>query len=311
MENYLRYLSNVVIASHDGHLQPVYGISLDKNLSERESSTMSGYRGLRPVRVGNQAHEHVQHDVYGNIILAASQAFFDRRLIRPATVSDFRRLERVGEQACKVYATPDAGMWEFRTRARIHTSSALLCWAACNRLARIAAHCDLDARAMVWHERADIIRQEIETKAWNEQLGTYTESFGGSDVEAGLLLMAEVGFHGATHSRMTGTIRAIESHLRREAFILRYASADDFGVPQTAFNACTFWYIDVLARAGRIREARDLFEQMLACRNSVGLLSEDTDPVSRELWGNYPQTYSLAGVINVAMRLTRRWDEVV
>ncbi|HEU4517616.1 MAG TPA: glycoside hydrolase family 15 protein, partial [Steroidobacteraceae bacterium] len=127
MEHYLRYLTNVVGQATDGHLQPVYGIALETSLVEHEVPTLSGYRGMGPVRVGNQAFEHLQHDVYGNVVLATAQSFFDRRLLRPATDHDFLRLERVGEQAYRVYATPDASMWELRTRERVHTSSALMC----------------------------------------------------------------------------------------------------------------------------------------------------------------------------------------
>ncbi|HEU5468631.1 MAG TPA: glycoside hydrolase family 15 protein, partial [Steroidobacteraceae bacterium] len=127
MEHYLRYLGNIVGQATDGHLQPVYGIALERRLEEREVATLAGYRGMGPVRVGNQAYEHLQHDVYGNVVLATSQAFFDRRLLRPATMQDFTRLERVGEQAYRVHATPDASMWELRTRERVHTSSALMC----------------------------------------------------------------------------------------------------------------------------------------------------------------------------------------
>jgi len=311
MEHYLRYLTNIVGQAPDGHLQPVYGIALERRLEERAITTLAGYRGMGPVRIGNQAHEHLQHDVYGNVVLATSQSFFDRRLLRPATMQDFVRLERVGEQAYQVYATPDASMWELRTRERVHTSSALMCWAACDRLARIAAHRQLPARARVWQDRAAEMRRVIEERAWDGGRGSFMDSFGGSDVEAGLLLAAEVGFLAADDPRFIGTMREIERRLRRGAYLFRYAAADDFGVPSTAFNICTFWYIDALARTGRSDEARELFEHMLARRNHVGLLSEDMGPESGEHWGNYPQTYSLVGIINAAMRLSAGWEDVV
>jgi GH15 family glucan-1,4-alpha-glucosidase len=311
MEHYLRYLGNIVSSAQDGHLQPVYGLALERRLVERETDTLAGYRGMAPVRVGNQAFEHLQHDVYGNVILASTQAFFDRRLLRPQGLADFERLERVGERAYQVYATPDASMWELRTRARIHTSSALMCWAACDRLARIAAHLGLQQREQLWHARAAEIRGAIEQRAWSAQRNSYVESFGGNDVEAGLLLMAEVGFVVPGDPRFAATVAAIEGRLRRGLHLYRYAAEDDFGLPVTAFNVCTFWYIDALARLGRAAEARELFETMLTCRNHLGLLSEDIDPDSGELWGNYPQTYSLVGIINAAMRLSRRWEDAV
>jgi pentatricopeptide repeat protein len=308
MEHYLRYLANIVGQAPEGHLQPVYGIALERRLDEREVTTLAGYRGMGPVRVGNQAFEHHQHDVYGNVVLATAQAFFDRRLLRPPTMHDFTRLERVGEQAYQVYATPDASMWELRTRERVHTSSAIMCWAACDRLARIAAHRGLPERARLWQDRAAEIRDAIEARAFDPARGSFMDSFGGTDVEAGLLLMAEVGFLPRGDPRFAGTLDAIEKRLRRGPHLFRYAAADDFGLPTTAFNICTFWYIDALARTGRAAEARELFEQMLASRNHVGLLSEDIDPASGEHWGNYPQTYSLVGIVNAAMRLSRGWE---
>jgi GH15 family glucan-1,4-alpha-glucosidase len=308
MEHYLRYLTNIVGQAPDGHLQPVYGIALEKRLEEREVRTLAGYRGMGPVRVGNQAFEHLQHDVYGNVVLATAQSFFDRRLLRAATDHDFTRLERVGEQAYRVYATPDASMWELRTRERVHTSSALMCWAACDRLAKIAEHRALPERALLWKGRAAEIRSAIETRAFDRARGSFMESFGGTDVEAGLLLMAEVGFLPRGDPRFAGTVAAVEQRLRRGPHLFRYAAADDFGLPTTAFNICTFWYIDALARIGRAAEARELLEQMLASRNHLGLLSEDIDPATGEHWGNYPQTYSLVGIVNAAMRLSRGWE---
>ena len=134
------------------------------------------------------------------------------------------------------------------------------------------------------------------------------ESFGGNDVEAGLLLMAEVGFLPPGDARFAGTVARVEERLRRGFHLFRYAAADDFGQPTTAFNICTFWYIDALARIGRREEARELLEHMLAARNHLGLLSEDIAPDSGEHWGNYPQTYSLVGIVNAAMRLSRGWE---
>jgi len=312
MESYLRYLHNIIAAKRtgnpDGHMQPVYGIGLEKRLDERIVTSLTGYRGMGPVRVGNQAHEHIQHDVYGNAVLAGAQAFFDKRLLSQPDDADFDRFETVGEHAFRVHDQPDAGMWELRTRSRVHTSSSLMCWAACDRLAKIAAHRNLDGRARLWQGRADTVRATILEHAWNEEIGAFVESFGGNALDASLLLMAEVGFLEPEDPRFRSTLERIESGLRRGNHLYRYTLPDDFGVPRSAFNICTFWYIDALARIGRMDEAREIFESMLACRNRLGLLSEDIDPETGEHWGNYPQTYSLVGVINCAMRLSRPWQ---
>ena len=316
MEHYLRYLANLIVEPdaveqlQPPGLQPVYGIGLERQLTEREAEHLPGYRGMGPVRVGNQAYQHFQHDVYGNVVLAYSQAFFDRRLLRPAGAVEFARLERMGDRAYAVYNTPDAGMWELRTRARVHTSSALMCWAACDRLAKIAAHLALPQRATLWQQRADEIRAAIETLAWNAELNSFAESFGGRDVEAGLLLIGEVGFLPPQDPRYIGTVAAVERRLKHGDFLYRYHAADDFGAPETAFNICTFWYIDALIRLERKDEARQLFERWLGHRNHLGLLSEDLHPGTGELWGNYPQTYSLVGMINCAVMLSKPWTSI-
>lgn len=311
MEDYLRWLHDVVRGSGGGHVQPLYGIGREELLTERILPHLSGFRGMGPVRVGNQACEHFQHDVYGNIVLGAAQAFHDHRLLRRAGLEDFAALEAVGERAWRLHDQPDAGMWELRTRARVHTSSALMCWAACDRLAKVAPVLGLPARAAFWTERAAHIRDVIVERAWNPRRGAFVESFGGEDLDASVLLMAEVGFLPARDPRFLSTLAALEATLCDGPTMRRYEAPDDFGRPETAFNVCSFWRVDALARTGRVDEARELFQALLAQRNAVGLMSEDTDIGTGEPWGNFPQTYSMVGIINGAMRLSRPWDDVV
>lgn len=311
MEEYLRWLMNVVIRSGGGHIQPLYGIGQEEQLPERILDHLPGYRGMGPVRVGNQAQEHFQHDVYGNILLGAAQAFHDHRLFRRATRAEFTHLEAVGEQAFRVYDQPDAGMWELRTRARIHTSSALMSWAACDRLAKVAAALGLPERIRYWRERADTIRARILTESWSEERQAFAESFGGRDLDASALLMAEVNMIDPNDARFVATVDALEKSLCDGPYMRRYEAADDFGKPETAFNICTFWRIDALARIGRKAQAREIFEVMLKSRNHLGLLSEDTHPITGEMWGNFPQTYSMVGTINAAVRLSAPWDTVI
>jgi GH15 family glucan-1,4-alpha-glucosidase len=310
LENYLGYLRNLIDHAKGGHVQPVYGVGLEPALTEHIAAHLPGYRGMGPVRVGNQAHEHLQHDVYGQIVLSTVQAFFDERLFRPATIEDFRALEPVGERAFEVHDTPDAGLWEFRGREAVHTYSAVMCWAACDRLGNAAAKLGLMERAEFWNKRAAIIRETVETKAWNETLGRYTASFGGTELDASLLQLVDVRFTKPDDPRMAATLAAVEKGLRRGPYMLRYALPDDFGEPKTAFNICTFWLIETLHLSGRTEEARELFEEMLGRRTAAGLLSEDIAFDGAELWGNYPQTYSLVGLINCATLLSRPWTSV-
>lgn len=310
MENYLRYLNNIAAITQGGHVQPLFGIGMEEKLVET-TVDLPGYRGNGPVRVGNQAYEHFQHDVYGQIVLGASQAYFDKRLLHQPGLDDFRRLEQIGERAFAMHDQPDAGIWELRTRARVHTSSSLMCWAACDRLAKIANQFGLSDRTAFWRERAEQVHSVICQRGWNEQKGAFVESFEGNDLDASLLLMAEVGFLPPNDPRFIATVDKIGETLRRGNHLFRYHAADDFGAPENAFNICTFWYIDALARIGRKEEAREIYETMLSCRNHVGLLSEDTTPSTGELWGNFPQTYSMVGIINGAVRLSAGWEKVI
>jgi len=308
MEGFLSYIENLVMRD-PSHVQPVYGIALEEALTERIEPALSGYRGMAPVRIGNDAYLQPQHDVHGSMILAATHSFFDERLAHRGGRRLFELLERCGERAWRQWDQPDSGLWELRTRAHVHTFSATMCWAACDRLARIAQRLAIDARASFWRQRADTIRREVLARAWCEKRSSFSATFGASDVDASLLLLQELGFVSAEDPRFAGTVSAIEAELRRGAYLMRYAGPDDFGAPTTAFNVCTFWYISALAALGRREEARELFENMLARRNSAGLLSEDIDPKTGELWGNLPQTYSMVGLINAATRLSKGWDE--
>ncbi|MFQ5775237.1 MAG: glycoside hydrolase family 15 protein [Kiloniellaceae bacterium] len=309
MEGYLNYISNIVAAAEDGRLQPVYSITQEGRLTEREIDSLAGYRGMGPVRVGNDAHGQKQNDGYGSVILACTQSFFDCRLERPGGASLFERLERLGEQAIKLWNQPDAGLWELRTRVRVHTYSSLMCWAACDRLAKIAGRLRLPDREAHWRGHADSIRAAILKKGWNPEVGSFVESFGGKHVDASLLLMSELGFLPATNKRFQRTLSVVEQRLRLGRHVFRYEAPDDFGAPETSFIVCTFWYIDALVAVGRTEEARELFEDMLGMRNTLGLLSEDIDPTTGELWGNFPQTYSMVGLINSAMRVSKPWEQ--
>ena len=315
LEGYLGYLRNIVdAASHDeqrgGHIQPLYGVLGEAHLPERIETTLPGYRGMGPVRVGNQAAEQIQHDAYGQIVLCSVHAFFDQRLFRIAGQEDFESLEHVGDRAWAYYDQPDAGLWELRTRQSVHTYSSAMCWAACDRLANAAERLGLTDRQALWAGRADTIRARIEEAAWREGTRRMSATFGGDDLDASVLQLLDLRFFAADDPRFIDTLTAIEKGLRRGSTMLRYDTEDDFGLPETAFNFCTFWLIEALFLTGRSDEARILFEEMLTRRTAAGLLSEDIDPTTGELWGNYPQTYSLVGMINCAAMLSKPWSSI-
>jgi len=310
MEAYINYITTIAVEDPDP-LQPVHGIVPFTPLEETVAPALKGFLGQGPVRVGNQAADQVQHDVYGSVVLGATQMFVDERLSKMGDEALFRQLEPLGEWARKVALEPDAGIWEYRGRARIHTYSAALCWAACDRLGQIAKQLDLDERSRYWGAHAAELRNKILDGAWDEKRGAITGAFGHPDLDASVLLFAEFGLVSPRDRRFIGSCNAIGRELMRNRRIMRYTADDDFGAPENAFLVCNFWYMDALATLGRHAEARDMFTDILSRRNAFGLLSEDIHPVTGELWGNFPQTYSLVGLINSAMRLSKRWEEAL
>ena len=180
---------------------------------------------------------------------------------------------------------------------------------ACDRLSRIAIGLGLQPEGSRWRQEADRIRSRILTECWSEKRQAYIAAIGSEDLDASVLLMHDLGILDASDPRFISTVECIGRELNRNGHMLRYAAADDFGEPETAFLVIKFWYLDALASIGRDDEARELFESLLASRNCYGLLSEDLHPETGVLWGNIPQTYSMAGIVNSAMRLSKSWEE--
>jgi len=313
MEEYVRYLLNAVLGGEDKPFAPLHPVVPGSPTGEREAPHLKGFQGMGPVRVGNAAAGQVQNDILGSVILAAGQMFFDQRLPQPGGIELYRQLAVVGRRAVRTALAPDAGIWEFRGRARVHTFSAAMCWAGVNMLRRIAKRLGLEEERAHWAEAAESLRAEVLERAWNGQKNSFTSALddplGESGLDASLLLLPEIGIVAATDPRFLGTLQAVEKSLLRDGLVYRYDVADDFGLPETAFLACTYWYIDALAAAGMKDKARDMFERTLTFRNRHGLLSEDVDPATGRLWGNFPQTYSLVGLIVSAMRLSRSWED--
>jgi GH15 family glucan-1,4-alpha-glucosidase len=185
-----------------------------------------------------------------------------------------------------------------------------MCWAGCDRLANAASRLGLEDRADFWRGRASEIHRATLASAWREESGRFSATFSGNDLDASLIQLLDLRFLTPDDRRFQATLEAVENALRRGSTMLRYAAEDDFCLPQTAFNICTFWLIEALYMTGRVEDARALFVEALARRTAAGLLSEDIDPNTGELWGNYPQTYSLVGMINCAVLLSRPWSAV-
>jgi GH15 family glucan-1,4-alpha-glucosidase len=307
-ERFIDYVTNVVAMEQGSRLRPVYAIVPEQPIEEQVVESLQGFNGHGPVRIGNAAADQLQHDVYGSVILAASPLFFDERLPRKGDASLYAMLEQLGRTALDQSLEPDAGIWEFRGRTRIHTYSAAMCCAGCDRLSRIGRSLGLEESAASWRRSADGLRENILRRGWNADRKSFVDSLDGTDIDASVLLLHKFGIVDATDPRFVSTVDTLSQFLGRGGHLLRYSAADDFGEPSMSFTMCTLWYVEAIAAIGRIAEARQIFESVLACRNHVGLLSEDLDPVTGSLWGNFPQTYSMVGIILTAMRLSRAWE---
>jgi len=311
MEGFIRFILDAVVTGEPGAaIGPLFPICPPCDLVEKNATALRGYRSMGPVRVGNAASTQIQNDAYGSIVLTATQMFFDSRLSNAGDVALYEHLRHVGRLAVRQAFEPDAGPWEYRGRLLPHTYSAAMCWAAVHRMGLIAARLGLGDEAEEWNGHARTIRAELLDRA-TTQAGWISGALGADIADASTLLLSEIGLVKADDPRFAKTLDVCAERLMRDGFVFRYHEADDFGKPETAFLVCTFWYCDALALAGRKAEARELFANAIACRNSVGLLSEDVDTKTRELWGNFPQAYSHVGLIHSAWRLSRGWEEAL
>ena len=304
-KRYLDFLLARAESAGGDRLVPMYGIDGGAIPDERVAECLAGYRGMGPVRVGNKASEQQQNDLYGEAVLSAGPLFQTSQGRWPGDASLFALLEPFGYQAVRLHDVPDAGLWELRGAQRVHTFSSMMCWVACDRLAKYAAHLELADLAEDWRLQAEAIHDVILRRSWNAKLNAFTATMEGDSLDASLLLMPRLEFIGANDPRFVGTVAAIESQLKHGDFVYRYVERDDFGFPENAFLVCTFWYIEALAAMGgeRREEARVLYEKVLSARNRHGLLAEDLDPRTLEQWGNFPQTYCMAGIIDCGIAL--------
>lgn len=309
MEGFVSFVLNSVERDESAMISPLFAIAPGMDRTERIAQALPGFQGYGPVRVGNAAVSQQQNDAYGSIVLTAAQMFWDRRLPSPGDASLYDRLCYIGRLAERLALQPDAGLWEYRGRARRHTFSAAMCWAALHRLGHIAAHVGREADARHWLSEAAQLKEKILDAATVEGEGWISGSLDENIVDASILVLPEFGLISKKDKRFHRTIEIVEQRLVKNGFVMRYDEADDFGMPENGFLLCSFWYIDALASVGRRDEARAMFESVLARRNHVGLLSEDIDPKTGELWGNFPQTYSHVGLILSAMRLSQSWEE--
>ncbi|TNF77076.1 MAG: glycoside hydrolase family 15 protein [Bacteroidetes bacterium] len=309
-----RYLSFIVdlVPDKDEKLQIMYGINREKELTEKTLDHLSGYKGSGPVRIGNAAYLQRQHDIYGILM-----DMIHTQLVRfPNDIEHGEELWSLTKGIVwiveKHWKEPDKGIWEFRTEDRHFTFSKVLCWVAIDRAIRIARIFQKQRKIDKWLPLEREIRKDIHEKAWNAEVGAFTQSYGSKYLDASVLLMEPYGFIEARDPKYVRTVKAIGRELSQDGLLFRYKNEDDFGLPTSSFTICTFWFINSLFRIGEEERSRKWFERVLGYSNHLGLFSEDIDFKTKRLLGNFPQAYSHLALIECALNFSgKEQDEKV
>jgi GH15 family glucan-1,4-alpha-glucosidase len=309
-EHFINYLFDVAGGVPDLKLAPLYRIDGRSDLEESVLEKWPGYEDNGPVRVGNAAAQHLQIDIFGEMVLALAPVYLDERFQPERSKQAFDLLTRLARRAVSVAGTPDAGIWEYRTAWKPQTFSTLMCWAGADRMSMVA-RIHQPALAGEFEKAAEVIRDQIVREAWSETLGAFASTHGGHDLDASLLQMSTLRFLPADSPRLQRTIEAIERGLSRDGWLLRYRGDDGFGAPEVAFVICSFWLVEALALAGRLDDARAHMARIIGALSPLGLLAEDYDPAAKRMWGNFPQAYSHVGMINAAFAASPAWSEVL
>jgi GH15 family glucan-1,4-alpha-glucosidase len=293
------------VAGSPGQLQIMYGIAGERRLTEWTAPWLPGYENSAPVRIGNAAHSQLQLDVFGEIMDVHHQA---RRRGLSTNESGWEVQLAFLEHLREIWREPDEGIWEVRGTPQQFTHSKVMAWVAFDRAIKSAETFGLDGPLDEWHTLRDEIFEEVCTKGFDPELGTFVQAYGAKHVDASLLLMPSMGFLPVSDPRVEGTVAAIEQRLLRDGFVRRYDTEEtDDGLPpgEGAFLACSFWLVDVFIMQNRMADAERMFRRLVALRNDLGLLSEEYDPRAKRLVGNFPQAFSHMALVNSAYNLTR------
>ncbi|MFO7868355.1 MAG: glycoside hydrolase family 15 protein [Bacteroidales bacterium] len=303
-----------IIPDKDEKIQIMYGINKEKKLEERTLDHLAGYENSAPVRIGNAAYMQKQNDIYGILMDVIYQQFEHFK----TSLDNSEKLWTITRSIVRIVADnwekPDKGIWEIRSENKHFTFSKVLCWVAMDRAIKIANILTMYDHATKWQFLADNIRHDIQNHAWNEEIQSYTQSYGSTDLDAANLLMNNYGFVDDRDPRFIQTVKATKKELCVDGLMYRYKNKDDFGLPSSSFTICTFWLINSLWAIGEKNEARSIFEQLLSYSNHLGLFSEDIDFKTKRLLGNFPQAYSHLALIETAINLSegkKAKDEII
>ncbi|HMG34258.1 MAG TPA: glycoside hydrolase family 15 protein [Blastocatellia bacterium] len=296
-EKFIRYLRDVAEA---GPLQPLYGIGGEREMPEQMLTHLAGFEGNGYVRVGNAAALQHQNDLMGEILLCLETILNDPRIVYDDAHGFFPLIERLVEDAVAAAPKPDTGIWEFRSLLRPYTFSRAMCWVAVNRGASVARKFGREDLARRWEDIAEKEQQIVLNRGFNPRRGIFTQSLDGENPDASNLLLPTLGIIDARDPRFVSTVDRYQQLLVDKGLMLRYITDDDFGETTSAFTICCFWWAEALALVGRLDEAVELFQRLMLYANNVGLFSEDIDPATGGLLGNFPQAYTHVGLIHAA-----------
>lgn len=291
-------------AGNAADLQVVYAVDGKRRLTEVALGHLDGWRGSRPVRIGNAAHRQFQSDLYG-LLLELAWRWSERGNV--PTAEDWNFLHAIVECALARWSAPDHGIWEIRAAPRHFVHSKAMCWAALDRGLRLAQAHGLPAPVERWAEAREAIRAAVLAEGVDRERGIFVGSFGGREVDAALLLLPEVGFVAYDDPLMRRTAAAIAGELDEGGLILRYRRDDGLPGGEGVFLACSFWLVECLARQGHPAEARRRYERACACANDLGLFAEEFAPSRGEMLGNFPQ--GLTHLAHISAALALQWAE--
>ncbi|MCR8556800.1 glycoside hydrolase family 15 protein [Mucilaginibacter sp. BJC16-A38] len=310
MEKYFSYVTDISF-NEDQRYQPLYGITGKKDLVEEIRDDLEGYMGNQPVRVGNQASEHIQNDIYGQVLISMLPLYTDHRFIFSERKDSARWVQSLLNKIELTIDEKDAGIWEFRNMANIHCYSNLFQWAgasAAEKMARTIENQELIDKAIKLKNRA---AKHIES-CYDPVRKVYTNSAGSPNLDASTLQLIMMNYLDPASERARDHLIALEKELKgNNGLFYRYLYKDDFGRPKTTFLICAFWYIEALACVGRMEDAMREFENILQYSNHLLLFSEDVDETDGSQWGNFPQAYSHVGLMNAAYRIAMKLDRPI
>lgn len=283
-------------------VQALYGLGGERLLHEIELPWLEGYRGSRPVRIGNGAVNQFQLDIYGQVL---DTAWLYHSYGGDIDASEWEFLTRLANYVEQIWTEPDDGLWEVRGGRQHFVYSKVMAWVAIDRAIRLAQSLSMPAPLERWKSLRDRIRRRVETEGVDPATGAFVQAFGSSALDASALLIPEVRFLPEKDPRVRATVDRIEKELSVDGFIYRYLAEDGLPGSEATFLICSFWLVDNLVFTGQLERAHELFERLLSCANDVGLLAEEIDPASGEQLGNFPQAFSHMGLINSAIQLER------